>query len=326
MPEEPENVSVVPDSGNSVLSRSRHERVGPDAQGQRIDNFLLRRCPGVPRSHIYQIIRKGEVRVDGGRVKPTRKLKLGEQVRIPPIRLKPAVTIHVPDRLASSIGDCIMYEHADFLVVSKPPGIAVHGGSGLVFGLIDALRQALDQTGLELVHRLDRGTSGCLLIARNQQTNRALQNLFRQRRIKKRYMALMAGRWPEQLRTVNEPLLKNVEHAGERRVVVDPSGLPAVTHFNVLTRYTDATLLDIDLDTGRTHQIRVHAQHAGHAVVGDSRYGDNATNTGFRQRGLSRLFLHATALEFAWQGESIAVVVEPDKAWKSALAVLSEVS
>jgi len=302
----------------------RHERVGAGEDGQRIDNFLIRRAPGVPKGHLYRLIRKGDVRVDGKRIKQTRRLREGEQVRIPSLVVTEPSIARVPDKLASELATSIVYENDDFLVVAKPPGIAVHGGSGLAFGAIDALRQVLDQPSLELVHRLDRGTSGALLIARDNAQNRLLQDLFRQRRVTKRYQALVAGRWPDHVEEVNAPLAKNVEHAGERRVVVDVAGQRALSRFAILERLAEATIaeaswLDVTIETGRTHQIRVHACHAGHAIVGDTRYGDNATNTAFRQKGLNRLFLHSTHLGFEWCGQRIAIDVPTDAAWDRAL-------
>ncbi|MFK7853488.1 MAG: RluA family pseudouridine synthase [Granulosicoccus sp.] len=307
---------------HTIQSKSRHERVSVDEDGQRIDNFLLRRCSGVPRSHIYRLIRKGEVRVDGKKIKQTRKLCTGEQVRIPALEVKASGQAVVPDNLAQVIGGAVLFEHEDFLVLNKPPGIAVHGGSGLAFGLIDGLRQHRHEPKLELAHRLDRATSGCLLVGRSLKATRELQNLFRGRTITKRYVALVDGVWPEELVTIDAPLLKNVESAGQRRVVVHSSGQSAITHFSVRHRYERATLVDVDLETGRTHQIRVHARHAGHAVVGDLRYGDNKRNKEFKNLGLNRLFLHSLSLEFQWAGESYKIEAETGDAWKRALSFL----
>ena len=305
-------------------SKSRHVRVSEDEDGQRIDNFLIRRCTGVPRSHLYQLIRKGDVRVDGKRIKQTRKLVAGEQVRIPAIRQQASEVVKVPDKLAALAGRSIIFEHPDFLVVNKPPGIAVHGGSGLAFGFIDALRQQLDQPKLDLAHRLDRATSGCLLIGRGLKANRKLQDLFRQRLVTKRYLALVDGFWPAAVESVDAPLLKNVQHAGERRVSVDASGQHALTYFQVRQRFENATLMDVELDTGRTHQIRVHAKHVGHAVVGDERYGDNSGNTRFRQLGLDRLYLHSSELAFNWGSEFVQVRAPAGVAWEQSLDKLND--
>lgn len=327
-PERLINIAAVTRSSNPSEPPARvpprHERVGTGEDGQRIDNFLIRRAPGVPKSHVYRLIRTGDVRVDGKRVKQTRRLRVGEQVRIPALSVVERSTARVPDRLADELAASIVFEHDDFLALAKPPGIAVHGGTGLAFGAIDALRQALDRPSLELVHRLDRGTSGCLLVARDNATNRELQDLFRQRTVCKRYQALVAGRWPDGIEVVDEPLAKNVEHAGERRVVIDAAGQSALSRFAIVEQLDEATLLDVSIETGRTHQIRVHARHTGHAVIGDSRYGDNATNARFRRRGLSRLFLHSAHLGFDWRGQRIAIDVPPDAAWERALVTLRE--
>lgn len=314
-----------PDGDGQVHLTSRHERVTTDEEGQRIDNFLLKRCHGVPRSHIYRLIRKGDVRVDGRRVKQTRKLLAGEQVRIPAIQLKQTDEVRVPDKLARAIGSSVILEHDNFLVLNKPQGIAVHGGSGLAFGLIDALRQQREEPKLELAHRLDRATSGCLLIGKGLKATRALQNLFRERTVEKRYLALVDGQWPAEVTSVDAPLLKNAEQAGERRVTVDPGGQQALTHFTIRQCFKEATLLDILLDTGRTHQIRVHTRHSGHAIVGDQRYGDNRKNQIFRQMGLGRLFLHSSSLSFEWGGEKIQASAPVGPEWVKSLNTLQAV-
>jgi len=292
--------------------------VGEGEEGQRIDNFLLRRAPGVPKSHVYRIIRKGQVRVNGGRIKPTRKLVHGDIVRIPPMQLKKTGDVSVPDRLASSIAEAVVDERDDFLVLNKPPGLAVHAGSGLAFGAIDALRQARKEPELELVHRLDRGTSGALLIARNAGVGRAMQGLFRNRQIKKFYLALLDGQWLAGDKTVNVPLAKNKEHAGERRVMVSADGQSAVSHFSCQAQFNDASLMRIEIETGRTHQIRVHSKHCGHPVVGDTRYGSNSNNAAFKRRGLNRLFLHSESMQFDWQGEFVEVRAKPGADWEQA--------
>ena len=317
---EPENPSKFPDS--KVVSKRRHVRVTQDQDGQRVDNFLIRECLGVPRSHLYRLIRTGDVLVDGRRIKQTRKLVAGEQVRIPALEMDVRSEVRVPDKLAKSMAASVIFEHDDFLILNKPAGVAVHGGSGLAFGLIDGLRQSRDDSTLSLAHRLDRATSGCLLIGRGLSVTRELQDLFRQRDIDKHYVALVDGQWPESLKKVDVPLLKNVEHAGERRVVVDASGQSALTYFSVQKRYASATLVDIKLDTGRTHQIRVHSRHSGHAVVGDNRYGDNRRNANFKKMGLSRLFLHSSELAFVWRGEKIKVKAPVGDNWAQALNAL----
>jgi len=308
---EPKNQIISVDG--QALSKSRHERVLPDENGQRIDNFLIKKCRGVPRSHIYRMIRTGDVRVDGRRIKQTRKLKQGEQVRIPAIREAVQSDKRVPDKLIQAVGSSIVFEHDDFLVVNKPSGLAVHGGSGLDFGLIDALRQSRSEPGLDLAHRLDRAT----------RNTRRLQDLFRQRVIEKRYFALVDGQWPNSLRQVDAPLLKNAEHSGERRVLVHPDGQHSLTHFSVKERFHTATLLDVKLETGRTHQIRVHSRYSGHAVIGDTRYGDNRTNARFRKLGLNRLFLHSSELAFDWDGTHHRLVAPVDRQWDESIQSLT---
>ncbi|MDB4224398.1 RluA family pseudouridine synthase [Granulosicoccus sp.] len=316
----PENPNESTDS--RVMSKKRHVRVTDDQDGQRVDNFLIRECLGVPRSHIYRLIRTGDVLVNGRRIKQTRKLVAGEQVRIPALELEVRSEVRVPDKLAKSVAASIIFEHDDFLILNKPAGVAVHGGSGLAFGLIDALRQSRADPKLSLAHRLDRATSGCLLVGRGLSVTRELQDLFRQRAIEKHYIALVDGQWPESLTRVDAPLLKNVEHAGERRVVVDSSGQTALTYFSIRQRYSSATLVDIKLETGRTHQIRVHSRHSGHAVVGDNRYGDNRRNAYFKKIGLNRLFLHSSELSFVWRGERVKVAAPVGDDWAQALQAL----
>jgi len=288
-------------------------------EGQRIDNFLLRRAPGVPRSHIYRIIRKGEVRVNKGRVKPTRKLVVGDLVRIPPMQLKISEAVRVPDALARSVAESVIRESDDYLLLNKPAGLAVHGGSGLAFGAIDALRQARAEPKLELVHRLDRGTSGCLLIARDARRGRAMQALFRERVIEKSYLALVDGVWQGGDKTIDVPLAKNKQHAGERRVMVSADGQSAVSHFSCVERFEQASLMRILIETGRTHQIRVHAKHCMHSVIGDTRYGSNERNAFFKKVGLQRLFLHSERLSFAWQGEQLDLQAPLDDQWQQAM-------
>jgi len=300
----------------------RMVEVSAGEEGQRIDNFLLRRAPGVPKSHVYRVIRKGQVRINGGRVKPTRKLICGDMVRIPPMHLKKVGDVSVPDALAESVAEAVVFEYDDFLVLNKPAGLAVHGGSGLAFGAIDALRQARNEPELELVHRLDRGTSGCLLIARGVGTGRRMQNLFRERAIKKFYIALLDGQWLAGDKTVDAPLAKNKEHAGERRVMVSAEGQSAISHFSCTTQLDGAALMRVEIETGRTHQIRVHAKHCGHPVIGDTRYGSNKSNAAFKRRGLNRLYLHSECVQFQWEGQELNLQVQPGDDWQQAIKEL----
>jgi len=310
-------------NSDNTATGVRMVEVGAGEEGQRIDNYLIRRAPGVPRSHIYHVIRKGRVRVNGGRVKPTRKLVTGDVVRIPPMQLKKVGEVSVPDALAKAVAEAVVVERDDFLVLNKPQGLAVHGGSGLAFGAIDALRQARGEPELELVHRLDRGTSGCLLVARNPGICRAMQNLFRERKIRKFYNALVDGVWVDGNKTVDAPLEKNKEHAGERRVIVSAEGQTAVSHFSCETQYKDASFMRIEIETGRTHQIRVHAKHCGHAVIGDTRYGSNANNATYKRRGLGRLYLHSECMQFQWQGDAVEVRAPLGSDWEKAHLELS---
>jgi len=274
--------------------------VEPDEADRRLDNFLLGRLKGVPRSRIYRMIRGGEVRVNKGRIKPHYRLKTGDIVRIPPVR---TATIE-GHRLASRdkllwVESLVVYEDSDLLVLNKPAGLAVHGGSGIDFGAIELLRMARSSDRyLELVHRLDRDTSGCLLIARKRSSLRSLHELFRIGEIQKRYLALLSGAVPETKRVVDAPLLTVERRGGERHVRVAESGKPATSIFRPQQRFQQATLCEVDLITGRTHQIRVHAAHIGHPVIGDTRYGlvDDPMAKEIR---LKRMFLHAAQLIFA---------------------------
>ena len=312
-----------PERAAERASRVRQLTVGDAEDGQRLDNWLLQRCPGVPKSRVYRIIRRGEVRVDGGRAKPTRRVRAGETVRVPPLELHARAAVRVPDALAAELAARVTLRTDDFLVLDKPAGLAVHGGTGLAFGAIDALRQGLDAPTLELVHRLDRGTSGALVVAADLGRARELQALFRERAVDKRYAAIVAGAWPERVGRVDVRLSKNVERAGERRVVADADGSPATSRFAVAERFGSiATAMDVDIETGRTHQIRVHAQVTGHPVAGDERYGDNAANATLRRLGVVRLCLHARAIGFDWRGTRVRAEVAPDAGWRRIEAAL----
>ncbi len=275
--------------------------IDAESAGQRIDNFLFTRLKGVPKSHVYRILRKGEVRVNGGRCQAQRRLDTGDVVRVPPIRLAERDEREIPESLVRQrLEGRILYEDDDFLVVNKPSGMAVHGGSGLSFGVIEGLRAIRPQAKfLELVHRLDRETSGCLLVAKKRSALRHLHELFRaDHQVKKAYVALLAGAWARKQLLVDAPLKKNILQSGERMVKVAKDGKPARTEFRRLRKFASATLVEANLFTGRTHQIRVHALSMGHAVACDSRYGDEAQNLEFRRLGLARLFLHASELAF----------------------------
>lgn len=280
--------------------------------GQRIDNFLLRRLKGVPRSVIYRILRRGEVRVNARRIGPEYRLATGDRVRVPPVRTAAERPAPQPGpALATVLAGAVLYEDGRLLVVNKPAGLAVHGGSGLSFGVIEALRALRPgEHELELVHRLDRDTSGCLMIAKRRSLLRLLHSLQRDGRIEKRYLALLAGRWRRGTARVDVPLRKSVLQGGERMVRVAADGKDAVTEFRVVQRYGDSTLVEAGLVTGRTHQIRVHAAHLGTPILGDAKYGDAEANRRCRQLGLRRLFLHAAGLVVHWPGDETPLRVE----------------
>ncbi len=299
-----------------IHEKHAHNRVltveiGPEQEGQRIDNFLVTQLKGVPKSHVYRILRKGEIRVNKGRVKPNYRLQSGDLVRVPPVRTaSPGEPPTVGSRVLEQIGRGIIYEEKGFLVVNKPSGMAVHGGSGVSYGVIEALRALRPEAPfLELVHRLDRDTSGCLLVAKRRSMLRLLHELWREGQVEKHYLALVKGRL-EASRTVDAPLRKNVLSSGERIVVVSDDGKPARTLFQPAERYEEATLADVRLFTGRTHQIRVHGVHMGHPLAGDDKYGDEAFNRRLRDgAGLRRLFLHARSLSFNLPERDMPVTV-----------------
>jgi len=275
--------------------------IDESCSGQRIDNFLFTKLKGVPKSHIYRILRSGEVRVNGGRSQPSRKLDSGDVVRIPPLRLPERDEPQLPGNLLRGrLEQRILFEDDSFMVVNKPAGMAVHGGSGLAYGIIEAMRTIRPELRfIELVHRLDRDTSGCLLLAKKRSALRYLHELFRSEHdVEKIYLALLSGVWARKQQLVDAPLKKNTLKSGERIVRIAADGKQAQTHFRRVKKLSGATLVDAQLLTGRTHQIRVHAQSIGHPLAGDERYGDEKLNAGFRSQGLKRLFLHAAKLSF----------------------------
>jgi 23S rRNA pseudouridine955/2504/2580 synthase len=274
--------------------------VPDDREGQRLDNFLAGRLKGVPRSLIYRICRTGEVRVNGRRAKPDQRLAAGDEVRIPPVRTAERTPAGAPSaRERDRLDAAIVHEDRDFLVIDKPSGVASHGGSGVSFGAIELLRAARPRDTLELAHRLDRDTSGILVLTRRRSALTALQSAIREGRVEKRYLALVEGALPQARLTVEAPLRKSVLQGGERMVRVDAEGKPSRSRFIERERYPGASLVEVALDTGRTHQIRVHAQHAGHPLAGDEKYGSRDFNRAMRAHGLRRLFLHAARFEFA---------------------------
>jgi len=281
--------------------RARQLVVGERGDGQRLDNYLLRECPGVPRTRLYKAIRKGEVRVNKGRARPERRLAHGDVVRLPPLAADKRAPAVAPPDWQRRLADAVVYQDDALLVVNKPAGLAVHGGSGLNFGLIETLRSLRgEHEFLELVHRLDRDTSGLLLIARRPATLRELHALLRRDDgIDKRYHALVSGRWPRHRRSVTAPLQRDQLRSGERVVRVAKGGRESLTEFRLLEAGSDCSLVEARPVTGRTHQIRVHAAHAGHPVLGDAKYSDPSGQTVAERLGLRRLFLHAAGLRFS---------------------------
>ncbi|TBL41014.1 23S rRNA pseudouridine(955/2504/2580) synthase RluC [Hafnia alvei] len=301
--------------------------IAADEAGQRIDNFLRNQLKGVPKSMIYRIVRKGEVRVNKKRIKPEYKLQPGDEVRIPPVRIAERDEAPVSAKLdkVAALNDCIIFEDDHLLVLNKPSGTAVHGGSGLSFGVIEGLRALRPEARfLELVHRLDRETSGVLLVSKKRSALRALHEQLRMKGMQKDYLALVRGQWQSHCKVVQAPLLKNILQSGERIVRVNAEGKPSETRFKVEERFEHATLVKASPVTGRTHQIRVHALHAGHPIAFDDRYGDRDFDAELKGTGLDRLFLHAAALRFQHPntGETMRVEAPMDKKLRHCLDVL----
>lgn len=273
----------------------RMVRVDADRQGQRVDNFLASLLKGVPRAAVYRMIRTGQVRVNGGRCKPATRLEEGDEVRVPPAQTRRQQDAPVSEAVRQQVRAAILYQDADLLVVNKPAGMAVHAGSGLPWGLIDALRQDRPGEFLELAHRLDRETSGCLVLARNGAALGHLSRLFRSGSVNKYYLCLMDGRLPEDLVEVDAPLARE---EGETRtpVTVQEDGKPSRTRFRLLRRFADCSYVEAELLSGRTHQIRAHARYLGLPLAGDGKYADREAVKRWKKRGLSRLFLHAHRL------------------------------
>jgi 23S rRNA pseudouridine955/2504/2580 synthase len=280
-------------------SAVRRVAVEPEAAGQRLDKVLGQLLAGVPRSRIFRLIRRGEVRVNGRRARPELRLASGDELRLPPVRpADPAAPRRVP---AARVEAAVIHEDERLLVLDKPAGLAVHGGSGLAFGVIEALRASRPHETLELAHRLDRDTSGCLLIARRPAALRALHALLRDGAMQKSYLALLAGRWNLGAKRVEAPLRTDLRSGGERTVKVDAQGKHALSEFRLVEHYgARASLVEVTILTGRTHQIRVHAAYCGHPVAGDEKYGDAPTNAVFAELGLHRMFLHAHSCSFSW--------------------------
>ena len=301
-------MSETPPDNGAPPSRTpvRKLTLGDEEAGQRLDKVLARLLPQVPRTHLFRLLRKGEVRVNGKRASADLRVATGDELRLPPVRLEPPPPVDgppvarpVPKRLIELLEGSIVHEDERLLVVNKPAGVAVHGGSGISFGVIEALRGSRPDETLELVHRLDRDTSGCLLVARRRSSLRALHALLREDAFDKRYLALLKGKWELGAKLIDAPLNTEARVGGERVVRVDPRGKAAASQFKVVQFFGRlATLVEVRLLTGRTHQIRVHAAHAGHPVAGDEKYGDEEFNAQMRELGLSRLFLHAHSISW----------------------------
>jgi 23S rRNA pseudouridine955/2504/2580 synthase len=289
----------LPSRADTRTTGVRKVKVTADRAGQRIDNFLRGELPGVPKGRVYRLLRRGEVRVNGGRVRAEYRLEVGDEVRIPPARVS-AGGPPPADKLAADMLDRVIYEDKRLLVVNKPSGTAVHGGSGISHGVIELLRHARsDLKDLELVHRIDRETSGCLVMAKRRSALRELHERFREGRVEKNYLALVVGDWQYGEQLIDAPLLVHNRKGGERHVVVSDRGKEATTRVSLSRTFGVYSLLQCAPLTGRTHQIRVHLAHAGHPILGDERYGDDEANREASRFGLKRLFLYAQSIAFA---------------------------
>ena len=310
-----------------INPKVKTQNITEDEAGQRLDNYLLAQLKGVPKSLIYRIIRKGEVRVNKGRVKPEYKLQTGDVVRIPPVRVAEKQQAPISNKLSkvAQLEQHIVFEDECLLVLNKPSGIAVHGGSGLDFGVIEALRALRPEARfLELVHRLDRDTSGILLVAKKRSALRNLHEQLREKTVQKDYLALVRGQWQSHCKVIKAPLNKNELSSGERIVRVSDQGKPSETRFSIEERYETATLIKASPITGRTHQIRVHCQYAGHPIALDTKYGDEKFDEKLTALGLDRLFLHAASIRFEHpkSGETLRLNAPLDNKMKAILAHL----
>lgn len=277
----------------------RYLSISSEYAGQRIDNYLVTYLKGVPKTHIYRILRKGEVRVNKKRVAPSYRLQENDIVRLPPLQLEADAPIAAPSAsFLAFLRTRILHEDDHLLIINKPAGISVHGGSGVKLGLVEALRHLYPKHPLELAHRLDVDTSGCLILAKKRSALREIHALMREGQVRKIYWTLTQGHWKDSELRAEAALRKNILTSGERIVKVDPEGKPSITQFRPLKKYKGAMLVEALLETGRTHQIRVHARHQGHPVAGDEKYGNKLFNKTMRELGLKRLFLHAYEISF----------------------------
>ena len=304
------------------MSNVRYTEISAEEEGQRLDNYLMRILKGVPKSHIYRIIRAGEVRVNKKRAQPSSRLGQGDYVRIPPIRTAQSEGIYVGANIKQRLSESIIFEDNSLLVINKPACIAVHGGSGLSLGIIEALRKVRsDLPYLELVHRLDKETSGCLLLAKRRSMLRAIQALLAARQVNKTYWALLNHSWQgKKIRVVDAALEKNILHSGERVAVVREEGKPSQTQFKLLENYQQACWVEVSPKTGRTHQIRVHSAYIGHAIIGDEKYGKSVQIEGLEVK--ARLYLHARAIQFNLDGKNYLFEADLDKQFAETLARL----
>ncbi|CAM2836753.1 23S rRNA pseudouridine(955/2504/2580) synthase RluC [Shewanella loihica] len=317
-------------NNQQALNKVELVTIDEDNLGQRIDNFLVTKLKGVPKSMIYRIVRKGEVRVNKKRIKPEYKLQDGDIVRIPPVRVSASEDKPGPSAKLTKVSQLegrILFEDKAIIVLNKPAGIAVHGGSGVDFGVIEAMRSLRPQQKfLELVHRLDKETSGVLLIAKKRRALKHLHDQLRYKKMQKDYMALVRGEWQNHDKVINAPLLKLTLKSGERIVRVNQEGKPSETRFKIMQRYQGATLVQASPVTGRTHQIRVHCQYAGHPIACDEKYSEQKFDDAMRELGLNRLFLHAAQLKFTHPvSEEVMQVKAPlDKALQDLLNKLDK--
>lgn len=313
-------------SDSNDFSSVTYHTITENNTGQRLDNYLLSLLKGVPKSRLYKLIRKGEIRVNKKRAKPDLRLELDDVVRIAPIRIAEKNELAISERRADDLKSHVIFEDAGLIVLNKPSGLAVHGGSGISGGVIEVMRTCCDPNQyLELVHRLDKDTSGLLLIAKKRAVLRILHEQLREGTVKKHYWALVAGRWHGKEVEVDAPLKKNATKSGERIVQVSSAGKESKTLFTILRRFADYTLMQAYPMTGRTHQIRVHAQYEGHPIVGDDKYGDKEVNRKGKECGIKRLFLHAKELEFYMPEQGIMRFEAPlDDALAKGLARLEE--
>lgn len=308
------------DSATPKRTPVRMAEVPEGLAGQRLDNFLLRELKDVPRGVIYKLCRKGQVRVNGGRAKPDRRLETGDMVRIPPVEAKDEKEqARVPDALIEQLESAIVFEDDDLILMNKPAGVAVHKGTSVSFGVVEALRQSRKVgSSFDLAHRLDRETSGCLLIGKHSGAVRALQAIWKERAVEKRYSALVCGQWPKGEKTIISFMKKNQLRGGERVTSTGEGGKRAVSHVRLITNGVACSQVEVRIETGRTHQIRVHTSEAGHAVLGDDKYGDRGLNKRYQQAGHMRLFLHAQHLSFEWKGQRDWSLAAPAD-WSGAL-------